>query len=78
MQKREALGERVAAGYVGEFVGEDGVEFGGVPVTPVGGEENGRAERAHRHGDGNEFRFGEAGSGGTSEFSRYERVVNGL
>ena len=32
MQKRQALGERVAAENVGEFMREDGVELGGVPV----------------------------------------------
>ena len=61
-------------------MGEDSVEFGEAPFTPAGREENGRAERAHRDGDGNEFGFGEAGSEsqGGGEYPRNVRDVNGL
>ncbi len=44
MEKRQALGKRVAPGNVGEFMGEDGVELGDVPIAPVGREEDRRAQ----------------------------------
>ena len=58
MQQRKALGESVAAGDVGDFVGDDGVELGVVPFAPGGGQQNGGAQRAHGDRNGNQFGFG--------------------
>jgi hypothetical protein len=63
---------------MGQFVSEDRVEFGGVPVTPIGGKKNGRSERAHGDRNGDKVGFRDAGKGVAIESSPYERVVDDL
>src|ERR1700686_3296551 len=58
VQQGKALSEGVAAGNVRDFVSDNGVELGVVPLAPGGGQQNGGAQRTHRNRNGNQFGFG--------------------
>src|ERR1700691_1190121 len=63
MKKREAFGERVAADDVRDFMSQYGVEFGGFPFAPAGGEQNGGATHAEGDWHGEQIGFGQARRG---------------
>jgi len=58
MQKGEMLGEGIAADDMRDFVDDDRVEFGVVPLAPVRGEQDHGTQGAQGYGHENQFGFG--------------------
>ena len=60
VQEREAFGQRVTPGDVRNFMGDHGVKLGRIPFAPSHGQQNGRAQHAERHRDGEQLGFRQA------------------